>query len=51
LHYFELYFTLLENWSLKNKLILHLVYEDYQQDFDKIERIEKLVLKNNLIII
>lgn len=51
LHYFELYFTLLENWSLKNKLILHLVYEDYQQDFNKIEEIEKLLLKNNLIII
>ena len=51
LNYFELYFPFLENWNLNNKLFLHLVYCDPEQDLWKIEKIEKLVLKNNRLVI
>ena len=51
LNYFELYFSFLENWNLNNKLFLHLVYCDLEQDLWKIEKIEKLVLENNRLVI
>jgi hypothetical protein len=51
LNYFELYFSFLENWNLNNKVFLHLVYGDPEQDLSKIEKIEKLVLKNNHLVI
>ena len=51
LSYFELYFSFLENWNLNNKVFLHLVYSDSEQDLWKIKKIENLVLKNNRLVI
>ena len=51
LNYFELYFPFLENWNLNNKVFLHLVYSDSEQDLWKIKKIENLVLKNNRLVI
>ena len=51
LSYFELYFSILENWKLSNKIFLHLVYNDAEKDLKKIEKIEELTSKNNCIII
>ena len=51
LNYFDLYHSFLESWSLKNKLFLHLVCDDLQQDLCKVEEIEKLVIKNNALVI
>jgi hypothetical protein len=51
LEYFELYYPFLEKWNLNNKVFLHLVYSDVQEDLEKIEKIEKLVDTNKNIVI
>jgi|GEM_PF-4765293 len=51
LEYFELYYPFLEKWNLNNKVFLHVVYNDVQEDLEKIEKIEKLTAKNKNIVI
>lgn len=51
LEYFELYYPFLEKWNLNNKVFLHVVYNDVQEDLEKIEKIEKLVDTNKNIVI
>ena len=51
LEYFELYYPFLEKWNLNNKVFLHVVYSDVQEDLEKIEKIEKLVDTNKNIVI
>ena len=51
LEYFELYYPFLEKWNLSNKVFLHVIYNDVQEDLEKIEKIEKLTAKNKNIVI